>query len=566
MFRGRTTTDWALTLAAIGLMLLAVRPFYGLTVDDALISFRYAQNWVEGCGPVYSCGEAPVEGYTNFLWVAIAAGFIRLGVAVIPAMQLLGLLCSMAALLVGLRLAKVLHGERLAGLALGLGLAASPFWALNSVIALETSAAALSIVSATLLSLELPRRRPFTAGLAWAISYLIRPEAMLFALLTGIYALLASLVRRDGWRLVLLGALRYSLGFLSVAGPYFLWRALYYKSLFPNTYYAKKGALKTLVPQNLELLWRHPIFWVALGAAAVFVLLWRRKGKILYVMLVGLTSAMISLSVHNNWWMPGHRLYMSAALLFLAVGGGVVTLGARAHYWAWRAPGLVLTTALLGALFVSTWRNQPSVSTEAEQHYARENHPAERMGSYLRKHAKKGDWLIIRDAGFIPFFAGPKLKVLDIHDHSLNDRRIARQGWSLNYILSRKPRFIVLASYNGRTLQLAHLSERRIHTHPDFKLYRQLMRVAWNGTRHYFLYERNPLKASSLPARKMNAIMGPPLPPHLRARQLSKTGRAKRAGRLSRSKRRERFTGVKRRAHRLTPSRKGVKPRAKPKH
>ena len=36
-------------------------------LDDAFISFRYAENWVSGHGPVYNAGER-VEGYTNFLW------------------------------------------------------------------------------------------------------------------------------------------------------------------------------------------------------------------------------------------------------------------------------------------------------------------------------------------------------------------------------------------------------------------------------------------------------------------------------------------------------------------
>ena len=44
--------------------------------DDAYISFRYAQNLVNGYGLVWNHGEA-VEGYTNFLWVVlIAAGML----------------------------------------------------------------------------------------------------------------------------------------------------------------------------------------------------------------------------------------------------------------------------------------------------------------------------------------------------------------------------------------------------------------------------------------------------------------------------------------------------------
>ena len=44
--------------------------------DDAWISFRFARNWAAGHGVRYNLGDqVPVEGYSNFLWVAIAAAF-----------------------------------------------------------------------------------------------------------------------------------------------------------------------------------------------------------------------------------------------------------------------------------------------------------------------------------------------------------------------------------------------------------------------------------------------------------------------------------------------------------
>ena len=47
--------------------------YQGNVVDDALISFRYAVNLVEGRGLVFNPGER-VEGYTNFLWTIVLAG------------------------------------------------------------------------------------------------------------------------------------------------------------------------------------------------------------------------------------------------------------------------------------------------------------------------------------------------------------------------------------------------------------------------------------------------------------------------------------------------------------
>lgn len=509
--------DWLIALAACGLLLVAVRPFWGLTVDDALISFRYAQNWVAGCGPVFSCGEQPVEGYTNFLWVALAALALLLKLPLLWTMHLLGLLCAAATLVLGARLAKRLFDAPMAGGALALGLACSPFFAVNSVVALETSAATLSIVVGVYLSLGLPRRRPIAAGVAWAVSYMVRPEALAFAFITGLYALVRGLtlpplgvgfLRGRLWPTVR-GALRYTAGFFAVAGPYFIWRAIYYASLFPNTYYAKKGKLSLVVPHNLGLLWKHPVFWVALGVGALIALAVRRSGAALYTLLIALASAGISLTVYNNWWMPGHRLYMSAAVLLAVLAGGVITAGARSSFRLSRGTGPVLAALLLAALWSSAWRHSAQIHKEAEKHYAREGHAAEKMGRRIKLLARQGDWLVIRDAGFIPYFAGSKVKVLDMHDHSLNDRRIARQGWNLDYVMGRKPRFIVLASYNPSYLALAHPSETRIQRHKDFKLYRQIMKVPWHAARHYYLFERRAAPKGPAP-KKVHPTRMPP--------------------------------------------------------
>ncbi len=47
-------------------------------IDDAFISYRYAQNLVEGNGLVWNPGEY-VEGYSNFLWVLLLAVGLKFG-------------------------------------------------------------------------------------------------------------------------------------------------------------------------------------------------------------------------------------------------------------------------------------------------------------------------------------------------------------------------------------------------------------------------------------------------------------------------------------------------------
>ena len=60
------------TLLLLLIPLLLFAQLNGFSQDDAFISFRYALNWYEHGQPTWNPGEQPpIEGYTNFLWVAL---------------------------------------------------------------------------------------------------------------------------------------------------------------------------------------------------------------------------------------------------------------------------------------------------------------------------------------------------------------------------------------------------------------------------------------------------------------------------------------------------------------
>jgi len=65
----RRARGWTAAAAAVGLAGVALR---ASLVDDAFISFHYAAQWARGHGPVFNVGET-VQGYTNFLWMAVLA-------------------------------------------------------------------------------------------------------------------------------------------------------------------------------------------------------------------------------------------------------------------------------------------------------------------------------------------------------------------------------------------------------------------------------------------------------------------------------------------------------------
>lgn len=233
--------------AALALVLLgfSVHALYlNVTAEDAFITFRFARNLARGAGLVWNAGERPVEGYTNFLWLLYSALVIRLGLDPALLTQALGVVASLAALLlIYLFSRRILRLPPSASLAAPALLALSgPFatWAASSM---ETNLFALLVLLGCYFSCAWVQGRSLPNLLAAQLSLLAatltRPEGLLvFVVLSGI-GLFLELYRpgRSGLR-PYLGAL---LVYLIPFALYFLWRYRYFGYLLPNTYYAKTG-------------------------------------------------------------------------------------------------------------------------------------------------------------------------------------------------------------------------------------------------------------------------------------------------------------------------------------
>jgi len=245
-----------------------VQVAWPFTTDDGYITLRYARHLVEGHGIVWNVGESPpVEGYSNFLFLMLGAGALKLGID--PMLLLKGLCC--AAIVPTWALMYILARRWVSPLVATLPavlLSAHPgtiYWAVSG---LETNVYQLLVVAATtafvvgLRAREAPDaegrwgwsrfRLHLVAAALCCLAALTRPEAPLLVVVLGVTALADTAVRwivahrardqagKSAARRALLVSIRaVTLAFVIPYAVYFVWRFAHFGRLAPNTVYCK---------------------------------------------------------------------------------------------------------------------------------------------------------------------------------------------------------------------------------------------------------------------------------------------------------------------------------------
>lgn len=338
--------------------------YYPSVVDDVFICFRYAANWLAGDGLVFNPGER-VEGYSDFLWVALSAGLMAQGVPALAGIKVLGLLSA-----VGLVFASLALGLRLFGARPG-GVAAAYFAAallcLNTSVAFWSQAglepvfyALLLVTSCLRFEIELERGRAFPlSAVLFGLAWMTRPETPVY----GLYFLWRRFeaLARHPWRR---GDGVWLIAVAAIVVPYELWGLVYYGSLLPNTHTAKLGGsrlhlLNALANGSLgqSLLAKFVAdqglgFSALLGAGTIGCVVGRRR----LPKAVWLPTLAGFVFVVYAWrdWMPRYRLFVPILpFLFLSISFGLWELYARLRYSRWSAAAFGLACAAALASYVN---------------------------------------------------------------------------------------------------------------------------------------------------------------------------------------------------------------------
>lgn len=423
--------------------------------DDAFISLRYAQRFVEGRGLTWNDGEH-VEGYSNLLWVLLTAGLGAIGVDWVVAVRLLGLTCTAATFAV-LVFCGGWRGPALFAVPVFATLGATAVWAIGGLegplVVLLVTTAAIGLDRAHGTGSRAWLR---TAGLALALLVWTRPDGPLWAVLAAATAVVSSRSAAPG--LGIRGVLAWLLLPAIGAGLLHLgFRLAYYGEWLPNTAYAKLTTSEQAPSLGLAYLWsalaatRGLGVLAALGAA--FLIRARHRRPLALFAAGGLLAWSVYVVQIGGDGFPRSRLFLPALapMVLLAAQGlqGLCGLGGKGCV----AAGCL---AALGAIVGGYDALRPNV--DSRQQLSEWEWSGVAVGRWLQRAFPERPLLALDAAGAVPFWS--QLPCLD--QLGLCDAQIARSPVPAHfafrpahyrgnggYVLDRKPDLVQFAQPVG---------------------------------------------------------------------------------------------------------------------
>lgn len=436
-------------LVFICLFINAVFSAWQFTTDDAYITARYAYNWYQFDQLTWNIDSAPVEGYSNTLYLLL--GYLALALAISPitvfkAFSLASLLITLGIIYVYLR-HQTNRWVAIATLMLFASYKGVVWW---SVSGLETAFFILVTLSGLLLFLSYlsndkasPKILSICSVLVF-IAGLTRPEGPFLGIVFSLVLIVYRLVEKKRDKILFNEVMYLAVPFVLLYGVYFAMRYAHFGEIFPNTYYCKTGyagdPLK-LIKHFWELAWPLILIGV-LGFLLRLKHADRPEVLSLVTFLVYIMGATTLLyGVH-----PVIAYYNRHALVIFVVACMLFAMGVHKIY-VWK-PMPVLSFLLILVFYsgaqwlVEAKRFEGESSLYAARMNARQNISEYLNGIGIENYA-------VGDAGIIPY-ATPGTTVFDYY--CLNSREYSsfpqstRRENYIEWLVEQKPDAVLVVS------------------------------------------------------------------------------------------------------------------------
>jgi hypothetical protein len=451
--------------------------------EDAAMLMRYAQHLAGGHGIVWNIGGQPVDGATDFLFMAASAALIKLGFTVGQSVRGLGFASHiLTVLIIYWTNRRINNGSIplsfLSGLYLAMGTGLSYVSAYFGTPFFALAAASTWTLGLLLINWHRPERRqsdseaavegpPFWLSLAFALSGLVtglvRPEGVILASLMLLAVIVMRGLKNSVSIIVIFGVV-----FTILGGAYFLWRWNYFGYPLPNPFY-KKG----------DSGWKWDSFQHSMQNALrlclpmVFAFIYgfrsneTTKRTIAYLVpILGFAAAFGMISDEMNYGARFQYAIVPIALMswIPLVGGGRVGAGDRTDSYREVPEGgdqmfealnqssvrqrsvyiVGLVSLAIGLVYYSWFQNcnLALYQQSCDRPYERDGRLE--MAKMLSDYRGKGYVIATTEAGLLPYYSGWDA----VDTWGLNDQWIAHNGaLTVEYLDEYKPEIIMFHDY-----------------------------------------------------------------------------------------------------------------------
>lgn len=408
--------------------------------EDAAMIMRYASNWASGGGIAFNPGEEPVDGATDFGFMAMVMLLIRWGASPELAVRVLTIGAHVLTVVVLYRATlRYQVAPRWAAVGSAAFLAMGPALAqIESYFG--TVFFALFALLAFVQVIKIAKGDKGWSPLIWFSIYglctgLVRPEGVFLAGFM-LLALVWFQGLRQSWRAIAVFAGIFGL----LGGAYFIWHWKYFGYPLPNPFYIKGGG--TLYFSSLRI----SAFNVLKLAGPVIPILFlglrnREQRRMLFFMLipiVGFTVIWVLMSNAMNYMMRFQ--YVTLPMILLAWPWVLKNFNDdfRTEDWTVLKESGITSLRLSLAAFL--------VIILLYQHYQYADRPRYfRDGRYdlalrLEPFKTKDYTLVASEAGLLPFYTGWR----SIDPWGLNDKHIAHTGTVTQAYLAQNDPAIIM--------------------------------------------------------------------------------------------------------------------------
>ncbi len=475
------------------------------TVDDAYITFRYAQNIIDGSGMVYNPGERVLGTTTPIYSFTMAILGSALGGIDAPYPWIALLVNTIADVLTAILLIRLGQslGHRRAGYATAFIWAIAPMSVTFAIGGMETSVF-VCLMIATFYFYSKGSLVP--ASLMASLSLLTRPDALLFILPLGLDRLRRAIFVRQS-------SLRERISFNEVAVfalPTLLWVAfafLYFGNPLPNSIAAKTAAY--LLPREAALVRLLQHYATPFLGHLAFGRAWIILGVILFPIVFGLGALRAIRKNNSSWAILAYpwiymiafsianplifRWYLTPPLpvYFLGIFMGVERIAQDI-----KRPLLTSVVAVVAfALTANGWTLHPDHGPDRpapEMAYIKLELMYEEVGRELKNKIASDETLAAGDIGALGYFSSAR--ILDtvglITPQVAHYYPLPESYYEINYaiapnlILDYKPDYLVILEIYGRHELIGE---------PEFEaLYKLKKRIDTDiyGTEGMLIFER----------------------------------------------------------------------------